>query len=136
MIIRNDRAVLCSACAQPVVVITAFALHYCSQETRERIQPSTDCGSPCSNRETNSIAFAQQAKFKGDIANEEIRETLVIVMGAIIRKLCDREGCKLPVSICCSVPVRFWSATHMNDSCCCFWESVTDTGNVFPPALR
>ncbi|NWS73096.1 MTP protein, partial [Crotophaga sulcirostris] len=36
------------------------------------------------------------AQFKGDIANEEIRETLVIVMGALIRKLCDREGCKLP----------------------------------------
>ncbi|XP_064918432.1 microsomal triglyceride transfer protein large subunit [Columba livia] len=35
-------------------------------------------------------------KFKGDIANEEIRETVVIVMGALIRKLCDRGGCKLP----------------------------------------
>ncbi|NWT56528.1 MTP protein, partial [Erythrocercus mccallii] len=35
-------------------------------------------------------------KFKGDVASEEIRETLVIVMGALIRKLCDREGCKLP----------------------------------------
>ncbi|NXG13196.1 MTP protein, partial [Grallaria varia] len=35
-------------------------------------------------------------KFKGDIANEEIRETLVIVMGALIRKLCDKGGCKLP----------------------------------------
>ncbi|NXM67662.1 MTP protein, partial [Serilophus lunatus] len=36
-------------------------------------------------------------KFKGDIANEEIRETVVIVMGALIRKLCDRGGCKLPI---------------------------------------
>ncbi|NWI51062.1 MTP protein, partial [Calyptomena viridis] len=36
-------------------------------------------------------------KFKGDIANEEIRETLVIVMGALIRKLCDRGGCKHPI---------------------------------------
>ncbi|XP_009904376.1 microsomal triglyceride transfer protein large subunit [Dryobates pubescens] len=35
-------------------------------------------------------------KFKGDIANEEIRETVVIVMGALIRKLCERDGCKLP----------------------------------------
>ncbi|NWI42300.1 MTP protein, partial [Picathartes gymnocephalus] len=35
-------------------------------------------------------------KFKGDVAKEEIRETLVIVMGALIRKLCDRGGCKLP----------------------------------------
>ncbi|NXX40777.1 MTP protein, partial [Tricholaema leucomelas] len=35
-------------------------------------------------------------KFKGDIANEEIRETVVIVMGALIRKLCEKEGCKLP----------------------------------------
>ncbi|KFQ49140.1 Microsomal triglyceride transfer protein large subunit, partial [Nestor notabilis] len=39
------------------------------------------------------------AKFKEDIANEEIRETLVIVMGALIRKLCDREGCKLPAVV-------------------------------------
>ncbi|NXO56766.1 MTP protein, partial [Aramus guarauna] len=39
------------------------------------------------------------AKFKGNIANEEIRETLVIVMGALIRKLCDREGCKLPAVV-------------------------------------
>ncbi|XP_010182724.1 PREDICTED: microsomal triglyceride transfer protein large subunit [Mesitornis unicolor] len=39
------------------------------------------------------------ATFKGDIANEEIRETLVIVMGALIRKLCDREGCKLPAVV-------------------------------------
>ncbi|NXB75404.1 MTP protein, partial [Donacobius atricapilla] len=38
-------------------------------------------------------------KFKGDVANEEIRETLVIVMGALIRKLCDREGCKLPAVV-------------------------------------
>ncbi|XP_074907581.1 microsomal triglyceride transfer protein large subunit [Buteo buteo] len=39
------------------------------------------------------------AKFKGDIANEEIRETLVIVMGALIRKLCEKEGCKLPAVV-------------------------------------
>ncbi|NWS47213.1 MTP protein, partial [Probosciger aterrimus] len=39
------------------------------------------------------------AKFKEDIANEEIRETLVTVMGALIRKLCDREGCKLPAVV-------------------------------------
>ncbi|NXJ95671.1 MTP protein, partial [Corythaixoides concolor] len=39
------------------------------------------------------------AKFKSDIANEEIRETLVIVMGALIRKLCDTEGCKLPAVV-------------------------------------
>uniref|UniRef100_A0A8C3BB72 Microsomal triglyceride transfer protein n=1 Tax=Cairina moschata TaxID=8855 RepID=A0A8C3BB72_CAIMO len=39
------------------------------------------------------------SKFKGDIANEEIRETLVIVMGALIRKLCDRDGCKLPAVV-------------------------------------
>ncbi|NXI53834.1 MTP protein, partial [Chloroceryle aenea] len=39
------------------------------------------------------------AKFKGDIAKEEIRETLVIVMGALIRKLCEREGCKLPAVV-------------------------------------
>ncbi|KAM4674426.1 microsomal triglyceride transfer protein large subunit [Amazona ochrocephala] len=39
------------------------------------------------------------AKFKEDIANEEIRETLVTVMGALIKKLCDREGCKLPAVV-------------------------------------
>lgn len=47
----------------------------------------------------NSFAFAWQEKFKGDVANEDIRETLVLVMGALVRKLCDRGGCKLPVSI-------------------------------------
>ncbi|NWJ08051.1 MTP protein, partial [Crypturellus undulatus] len=38
-------------------------------------------------------------KFQGEIANEEIRETVVIVMGALIRKLCDRDGCKLPAVV-------------------------------------
>uniref|UniRef100_A0A8C5NJQ1 Microsomal triglyceride transfer protein n=1 Tax=Junco hyemalis TaxID=40217 RepID=A0A8C5NJQ1_JUNHY len=38
-------------------------------------------------------------KFKGDVASQEIRETLVIVMGALIRKLCDRDGCKLPAVV-------------------------------------
>ncbi|NWZ42919.1 MTP protein, partial [Brachypodius atriceps] len=38
-------------------------------------------------------------KFKGDVAKEEIRETLVIVMGALIKKLCDRDGCKLPAVV-------------------------------------
>lgn len=75
------------------------------------------CGSSYLDRRTNSVAFAWQSKFKGDIANEEIRETLVIVMGALIRKLCDRDGCKLPVSICCSVLATFWSATHVNEPC-------------------
>ncbi|KAM8808876.1 microsomal triglyceride transfer protein large subunit [Eudromia elegans] len=38
-------------------------------------------------------------KFQGEIANEEIRETVVIIMGALIRKLCDRDGCKLPAVV-------------------------------------
>ncbi|CAH2301274.1 microsomal triglyceride transfer large subunit [Pelobates cultripes] len=35
-------------------------------------------------------------KNKGSIANEEIRETVVIIMGALINKLCKEGGCKLP----------------------------------------
>uniref|UniRef100_A0A8B9P966 Microsomal triglyceride transfer protein n=1 Tax=Apteryx owenii TaxID=8824 RepID=A0A8B9P966_APTOW len=42
---------------------------------------------------------ALTTKFQGEIASEEIRETVVIVMGALIRKLCEREGCKLPAVV-------------------------------------
>ncbi|NXE50883.1 MTP protein, partial [Casuarius casuarius] len=42
---------------------------------------------------------ALTTKFQDKIANEEIRETVVIVMGALIRKLCEREGCKLPAVV-------------------------------------
>ncbi|XP_062430917.1 microsomal triglyceride transfer protein large subunit [Rhea pennata] len=42
---------------------------------------------------------ALTTKFQGEIADEEIRETVVIIMGALIRKLCEREGCKLPAVV-------------------------------------
>uniref|UniRef100_A0A8D0L4F4 Microsomal triglyceride transfer protein n=1 Tax=Sphenodon punctatus TaxID=8508 RepID=A0A8D0L4F4_SPHPU len=35
-------------------------------------------------------------RFQGQIGNGEIRETVVIIIGALIRKLCDRGSCKLP----------------------------------------
>ncbi|XP_053109855.1 microsomal triglyceride transfer protein large subunit isoform X2 [Hemicordylus capensis] len=34
--------------------------------------------------------------YKSQIGNSEIRETVVIITGALIRKLCDKGGCKLP----------------------------------------
>ncbi|XP_062991993.1 microsomal triglyceride transfer protein large subunit [Elgaria multicarinata webbii] len=34
--------------------------------------------------------------YNSKIGNSEIRETVVIIAGALIRKLCDRGGCKLP----------------------------------------
>ncbi|XP_061216912.1 microsomal triglyceride transfer protein large subunit [Neopsephotus bourkii] len=48
---------------------------------------------------TETLLKSLTDKFKEDTANEEIRETLVTVMGALIRKLCDREGCKLPAVV-------------------------------------
>ncbi|MEE6460602.1 hypothetical protein FKM82_001032 [Ascaphus truei] len=35
-------------------------------------------------------------KFNGKIANNEIKETVVIIMGALIKKLCPGGGCKIP----------------------------------------
>lgn len=52
VIICNDRALLCLAWAQALAVITAFAVHWCLQERREGIQPTTDCDSSYSERLT------------------------------------------------------------------------------------
>ncbi|XP_006023739.1 microsomal triglyceride transfer protein large subunit [Alligator sinensis] len=38
-------------------------------------------------------------KFQGQIGKSEIRETVVIIIGAVIRKLCNRGGCKLPAVV-------------------------------------
>ncbi|XP_039704642.1 microsomal triglyceride transfer protein large subunit [Pteropus medius] len=35
------------------------------------------------------------SKFKGSFASNDIRETVMIVIGALVRKLCQNEGCKL-----------------------------------------
>ncbi|XP_003798553.1 microsomal triglyceride transfer protein large subunit [Otolemur garnettii] len=35
------------------------------------------------------------SKFKGSFGSNDIRETVMIVMGALVRKLCQNEGCKL-----------------------------------------
>ncbi|KAL0594510.1 Microsomal triglyceride transfer protein large subunit [Plecturocebus cupreus] len=35
------------------------------------------------------------SKFKGSIGSRDIRETVMIIIGALVRKLCQNEGCKL-----------------------------------------
>ncbi|XP_036892145.1 microsomal triglyceride transfer protein large subunit [Sturnira hondurensis] len=35
------------------------------------------------------------SKFKGSFASNDIRETVMIIIGALVRKLCQRDGCKL-----------------------------------------
>ncbi|XP_069341705.1 microsomal triglyceride transfer protein large subunit [Eulemur rufifrons] len=35
------------------------------------------------------------SKFKGSFGSNDIRETVMIVIGALVRKLCQNEGCKL-----------------------------------------
>ncbi|XP_063579616.1 microsomal triglyceride transfer protein large subunit isoform X2 [Pongo abelii] len=35
------------------------------------------------------------SKFKGSIGSSDIRETVVIIIGTLVRKLCQNEGCKL-----------------------------------------
>ncbi|KAM4707940.1 microsomal triglyceride transfer protein large subunit [Discoglossus pictus] len=35
-------------------------------------------------------------KFNGKIGNEEIKETVVIIIGALVKKLCQGKGCDLP----------------------------------------
>nr|XP_056711135.1 microsomal triglyceride transfer protein large subunit [Euleptes europaea] len=37
--------------------------------------------------------------YRGPIGNSEIRETNLIIIGALIRKLCDRGSCKLPAVV-------------------------------------
>ncbi|XP_038255726.1 microsomal triglyceride transfer protein large subunit isoform X1 [Dermochelys coriacea] len=38
-------------------------------------------------------------RFQGQIGNSEIRETVTIIVGALIKKLCDKGGCKLPAVV-------------------------------------
>ncbi|XP_067409865.1 microsomal triglyceride transfer protein large subunit isoform X2 [Emydura macquarii macquarii] len=38
-------------------------------------------------------------RLQGQIGNSEIRETVTIIIGALIKKLCDRGGCKLPAVV-------------------------------------
>ncbi|ETE69487.1 Microsomal triglyceride transfer protein large subunit, partial [Ophiophagus hannah] len=38
-------------------------------------------------------------KYRSPIGNNEIREMVIIIAGALIRKLCNVGGCKLPVSL-------------------------------------
>ncbi|XP_007947060.1 microsomal triglyceride transfer protein large subunit [Orycteropus afer afer] len=35
------------------------------------------------------------SKFKGSFGSNDIRETMMIIIGALVRKLCQNEGCKL-----------------------------------------
>ncbi|XP_020036599.2 microsomal triglyceride transfer protein large subunit [Castor canadensis] len=35
------------------------------------------------------------SKFKGSFGSNDIRETVMIIIGALVRKLCENEGCKL-----------------------------------------
>ncbi|XP_037365540.1 microsomal triglyceride transfer protein large subunit [Talpa occidentalis] len=41
------------------------------------------------------LLYALIRKFKGSFASNDIRETVMIVIGALVRKLCQNEGCKL-----------------------------------------
>uniref|UniRef100_A0A671DVU7 Microsomal triglyceride transfer protein large subunit n=1 Tax=Rhinolophus ferrumequinum TaxID=59479 RepID=A0A671DVU7_RHIFE len=38
---------------------------------------------------------ALMSKFKGSFGSNDIRETVMIIIGALVRKLCQNEGCKL-----------------------------------------
>ncbi|XP_077670888.1 microsomal triglyceride transfer protein large subunit [Eretmochelys imbricata] len=38
-------------------------------------------------------------RLQGQIGNSEIRETVTIIVGALIKKLCDKGGCKLPAVV-------------------------------------
>ncbi|XP_038625237.1 microsomal triglyceride transfer protein large subunit [Tachyglossus aculeatus] len=38
-------------------------------------------------------------KFRSPIKSNDIRETVVIILGALVRKLCQNEGCKLPAVV-------------------------------------
>lgn len=51
-----------------------------------------------------SIPACPQSKFKGSFASNDIRETVMIIIGALVRKLCQNEGCKLKVSAAVPCP--------------------------------
>ncbi|XP_005278550.1 microsomal triglyceride transfer protein large subunit [Chrysemys picta bellii] len=38
-------------------------------------------------------------RLQGQIGNSEIRETVTIIIGALVKKLCDKGGCKLPAVV-------------------------------------
>ncbi|XP_004617690.2 microsomal triglyceride transfer protein large subunit [Sorex araneus] len=44
---------------------------------------------------SEDLLYALIRKFKGSFASNDIRETVMIIMGALVRKLCQGEGCKL-----------------------------------------
>ncbi|XP_049641226.1 microsomal triglyceride transfer protein large subunit [Suncus etruscus] len=44
---------------------------------------------------SEDLLYALIRKFKGSFASNDIRETVMIIMGALVRKLCLSEGCKL-----------------------------------------
>lgn len=45
----------------------------------------------------NSIFLSQDIS-KGKVGSTDIKESVVIIMGALVHKLCQKEGCNLPVS--------------------------------------
>ncbi|XP_014353094.1 microsomal triglyceride transfer protein large subunit [Latimeria chalumnae] len=49
-----------------------------------------------SSHPNEEMLKALMNKLDGKIASDDIRETIVIIMGALIRKLCQKGGCELP----------------------------------------
>lgn len=47
----------------------------------------------------NENCFPFQDISKGKIGSTDIQESVVIIMGALVRKLCEKGGCNLPVSL-------------------------------------
>lgn len=45
----------------------------------------------------NSIFLTQDIS-KGKVGSSDIKESVVIIMGALVHKLCQKGGCNLPVS--------------------------------------
>ncbi|KAG8518368.1 Microsomal triglyceride transfer protein large subunit [Galemys pyrenaicus] len=44
---------------------------------------------------SEDLLYALLRRFKGSFASNDIRETVMIVIGALVRKLCQDDGCKL-----------------------------------------
>lgn len=44
---------------------------------------------------SEDLLYALIRKFKGSFASNDIRETVMIIIGALVRKLCQSDGCKL-----------------------------------------
>lgn len=42
--------------------------------------------------------FLLQEISKGKVGNTDIKDSVVIIMGALVHKLCQKGGCNLPVS--------------------------------------